>query len=141
MISTEAGAATVRRFYELLKTQDIDGWGELWHPSARLVVLYPAEGFPSVIEGKDSIVAGFRDLIGIYESYESELTRLYPAADSDAVCVEYSVRAQLVGGDEYTNENIAVFLFDDDLIREYRDYFDPRRFQMVVDALSSATNG
>jgi uncharacterized protein len=28
-----------------------------------------------------------------------------------------------------------VFLFEDGLIREYHDYFDPRRFQVVVDAL------
>jgi ketosteroid isomerase-like protein len=138
MISTEARTATVRRFYELLDRKDVDAWGELWHPSARLVVLYPAEGFPAAIEGREAIVAGFRDLIGIYESYESQLTGLYPAADSDAVCVEYSVRASMTGGGEYTNENIAVFRFDGELIREYRDYFDPRRFQAVVDALAAA---
>lgn len=98
----------------------------------------PAEGFPAAIEGRDSIVAGFRDLIGIYESYESELTGLYPAVDSDAVCVEYSVRAGMTGGGKYTNDNIAVFRFDAELIREYRDDFDPRRFQVVVDAMAKA---
>jgi ketosteroid isomerase-like protein len=60
---------------------------------------------------------------------------VYPAADSDAVCVEYRNRAILVGGTEYTNDNIAVFLFQDGLISAYHDYFDPRRFQIVVDAL------
>jgi ketosteroid isomerase-like protein len=138
MISTEARTATVRRFFELLDRTDVETWGELWHPSARLVVLYPADGFPAAIEGRDSIVAGFRDLIGIYESYQSQLTGLYPAADSDAVCVEYSVSASMTGGGEYTNDNIAVFRFDGDLIREYRDYFDPRRFQPVVDAMATA---
>jgi ketosteroid isomerase-like protein len=39
MISTEARTATVRRFYELLDRKDVDTWGDLWHPSARLVVL------------------------------------------------------------------------------------------------------
>jgi uncharacterized protein len=138
MISTEARTATVRRFYELLERKDVDAWGELWHPSAQLVVLYPPEGFPTAIEGRDSIVAGFRDLIGIYQSYESQLTNLYLAVDSDAVCVEYSVHARLTGGGEYTNDNLAVFRFDAELIREYRDYFDPRRFQVVVDAIAKA---
>ena len=138
MISAEARTATVRRFFELLDRKDVETWGELWHPSARLVVLYPPEGFPAAIEGRDSIVAGFRDLIGIYESYRSRLRRLYPAADSDAVCVEYSVRARMTGGGEYTNDNLAVFRFDGELIREYRDYFDPRRFQLVVDAMATA---
>jgi uncharacterized protein len=78
MISVEARTATVRRFFELLDRKDVETWGRLWHPSARLVVLYPAEGFPDAIEGRDSIVAGFRDLIGIYESYQSQLTGLDP---------------------------------------------------------------
>lgn len=43
--------------------------------------------------------------------------------------------ATLVGGLRYTNRNIAVFRFDDGLIGAYHDYFDPRRFQAVVDAL------
>ncbi len=34
-----------------------------------------------------------------------------PAADSDAVCVDYSNTAVLVGGTNYTNDNIAVFRF------------------------------
>ena len=125
----------VRRFYELLARKDIAGWGELWHEDGRLVVPYPAEGFPSLIEGKATIVAGFETLFANFASFESELTGLYAAADSDAVCVEYRNRATLVGGTDYTNDNITVFLFRDGLISAYHDYFDPRRFQTVVDAL------
>jgi uncharacterized protein len=137
MTSNSSGASVVQRFYQLLNDKNIDAWGDLWHQSAQIVVLYPAEGFPSLIDGKEAIVAGFRDLIGIYESFQATLTGLYPAADSDAVCVEYSARAVLVDGGEYTNDNIAVFRFEGELIREYRDYFDPRRFQVVVDALAA----
>jgi ketosteroid isomerase-like protein len=125
----------VRRFYELLARKDINGWGELWHEDGRIVVPYPAEGFPSLIEGKATIVSGFETLFANFDSFESELTGVYPAADSDAVCVEYRNRATLVGGTDYTNDNIAVFLFQDGLISAYHDYFDPRRFQVVVDAL------
>jgi hypothetical protein len=41
----------------------------------------------------------------------------------------------LTDGTEYTNDNIAVFRFEDGLISAYHDYFDPRRFQTVVDAV------
>jgi ketosteroid isomerase-like protein len=102
MTSNSSGASVVQRFYQLLNDKNIDAWGDLWHQSAQIVVLYPAEGFPSLIDGKEAIVAGFRDLIGIYESFQATLTGLYPAADSDAVCVEYSARAVLVDGGEYT---------------------------------------
>ncbi|MER8820722.1 hypothetical protein NKH70_13015 [Mesorhizobium sp. M0991] len=44
----------------------------------------------------------------------------------------------LIGGTEYTNNNIAIFRFKRGLISAYHDYFDPRRFQVVVDALAKA---
>jgi ketosteroid isomerase-like protein len=51
------------------------------------------------------------------------------------VIVEYKPRATLVDGTVYTNSNIAVFRFENGLVSAYHDYFDPRRFQVVVDAL------
>jgi ketosteroid isomerase-like protein len=70
-----------------------------------------------------------------FETFDVRITGLYPAADSDAVIVEYDVRATLRGGTVYTNANIAVFRFTGERIRAYHDYFDPRRFQAVVAAL------
>ncbi len=84
---------------------------------------------------QDEIVTAFHDLFNNFEVFEIELSGVYPAADSDAVGVEYIPRATLVGGSKYTNDNIAVFRFRDGLISDYHDYFDPRRFQSVVDQL------
>jgi ketosteroid isomerase-like protein len=133
--SGPAHVHAVREFFELLHQKDIEAWGELWHEQGRIIVPYPAEGFPTSIEGKAEIVSGFQTMFANFDTFESEITGVYPAADSDAVCVEYRNNATLVGGTVYTNENIAVFRFEDGLIREYHDYFDPRRFQTVVDAL------
>jgi len=63
-----------RRFFELLGEKDIDAWGELWHPEARITIPYPAEGFPTSIDGKAEIVAGFRTLFANFESFEAELS-------------------------------------------------------------------
>jgi ketosteroid isomerase-like protein len=87
-----------------------------------------------VIAGKAAIVAGFQGLFSGFAVFSSTLTAVYPSADSSAVCVEYRNLAVLTNGTEYTNENIAVFRFADGLISEYHDYFDPRRFQVVIDA-------
>ena len=132
-------AEVVKRFYGLLAEKDVEAWGELWHPDAVITVPYPAEGFPTRIEGREQILDGFRVLMANFESFDSDLSGIYPAADSDAVCVEYRNTATLVGGVEYTNDNIAVFRFEGSLIREYHDYFDPRRFRVVVDALTGDT--
>jgi ketosteroid isomerase-like protein len=125
----------VRRFFELMHRKEIDTWGELWAQDGRIIVFYPPEGFGTSIDGKAAIMKGFRDLFANFQNFDYELTGLYPAADSDAVVVEYTPRATLVDGTEYTNRNIAVFRFKDGLIDAYHDYFDPRRFQAVVDRL------
>jgi ketosteroid isomerase-like protein len=128
-------AGIAREFFRLLSEKDVSAWGELWHPDAVVTVPYPADDFPAEIRGKDEIVGGFHGLMANFDTFQATLTGLYPAADSDAVCVEYRNVARLRNGVEYTNDNIAVFRFRDGLITEYHDYFDPRRFQVVVDAL------
>jgi len=125
----------VRKFFELMHRKEIEAWGELWNEDGRIIVFYPPEGFGTSIDGKAEILKAFRGLFANFQSFNYELTGLYPAADSDAVVVEYKPRATLVGGTEYTNSNIAVFRFKNGLIAAYHDYFDPRRFQVVVDAL------
>lgn len=125
----------VRRFFELMRAKDIDAWGELWAPSGRILVPYPPDGFAPSIDGKEAIVAGFRTLFANFDTFDYELTAVHPAAGSDAVTVEYEVDARLRDGTLYRNRNIAVFHFDGDLITAYHDYFDPRLFQRVVDAL------
>jgi uncharacterized protein len=136
--SSAAGADVVRRFFQLLSEKDVPTWGELWHDEAVITVPYPATDFPHSIEGKDEIVTGFAGLMGNFETFTATIDAIYPAADSDAVVVEYRNQATIVGGVVYTNDNIAVFRFRDGLISEYHDYFDPRRFQVVVDALPQA---
>lgn len=130
-----AYARSAVRFFELLGAKDVETWADLWHPRARITVPYPAEGFPELIDGKEAIVTGFRALFANFESFHAEITGVYPAGDSDAVVVEYRNDALLKDGTAYTNDNIAVFRFTDGLISEYHDYFDPRRFQVVLDAL------
>ena len=131
----ESNLTVVRKFFELMHRKEIDAWGDLWSEDGRILVFYPPKDFGTSIDGKAEILRGFRTLFGNFETFDTELTAIYPAADSDAIVVEYDVRAKIRSGAEYTNRNIAVFRFQDGLIKAYHDYFDPRRFQIVVDAL------
>jgi ketosteroid isomerase-like protein len=130
-----AQLATVRAFFDLMHRKEIEAWGELLASDGRILVPYPPEGFGTSVDSKAAILSAFRQLFAGFETFDATLTGIYPAADSDAICVEYAVRAVMIGGAEYTNTNIAVFRFEAALIKTYHDYFDPRRFQAVVDAL------
>ncbi|MER9236745.1 nuclear transport factor 2 family protein [Mesorhizobium sp. M0622] len=127
---------TVRKFFDLMHRKDIEAWGNLW--ADRILVFYPPAGFGTSIDGKVAILAAFRRLFDNFESFDPQLTAIYPAADSDAIVVGHKNRAVLIGGTEYTNSNIAAFRFEKSPINAYHDYFDPRRFQVVVDALAKA---
>jgi ketosteroid isomerase-like protein len=134
-ITGTGNIATIYSFYDLLGHKELKGWARLWQEDGKIVVPYPPQGFPSVIDGKQDITTGFNALFGNFRTFHAAITAVYPAADSDAVVVEYRNDAILNNGTRYTNDNIAVFQFTDGLISEYHDYFDPRRFQAVVDAL------
>ncbi|HSW81613.1 MAG TPA: nuclear transport factor 2 family protein [Candidatus Saccharimonas sp.] len=125
----------VKKFYQLLSENRIPEWLELWHDDGKIIVPYPAKGFAPLIDGKDAIRTTFNGLFDNFERFDSNITGIYDDPDTNAVCVEYKNDAMLKNGTPYTNDNIAVFIFRDGLISEYHDYFDPRRFQTVVDAL------
>ncbi|MEX1656934.1 nuclear transport factor 2 family protein [Streptomyces pseudovenezuelae] len=129
-----ANTGTVHRFFASLREKDIEAWGELWHERGAITLAQPVEGYPSRIERKDDIVAACRKLFTTCEALDAELTGVHPAVNSDAVCVQYTVHAKLVSGAAYTNDHIAVFRFEDGLIRAFHDSFDARRLKDAVDA-------
>jgi uncharacterized protein YndB with AHSA1/START domain/ketosteroid isomerase-like protein len=127
----------IHRFFELMKSKDIDGWARLWADDGAIWVCYPPAGFPDSIKGRDQIVAGFRQLFRHFGTYDYRIKSTYQTTDPDVVIVEWNVSATLPGrGTTYRGNNITVFRFRHGLIADYHDYFDPRKFQIVVDALS-----
>jgi ketosteroid isomerase-like protein len=89
-------ADVARRFYERLNANDIDGCAELWADDARIVVPYPPDGFPGEIAGKETIVAGFHDLFGVYRRFVAELLDVWPGQDPNVAIVRYRPHAELV---------------------------------------------
>jgi ketosteroid isomerase-like protein/uncharacterized protein YndB with AHSA1/START domain len=133
--ATSIGA--IHRFFELMKAKDIDGWARLWADDGTIRVCYPPQGFPDAIEGRDQIVAGFRQLFRHFGTYDYQIESIYQTADLDVVIVEWDATATLPErGTTYRGHNITVFRFRRGLIVDYHDYFDPRKFQVVVDAIA-----
>jgi uncharacterized protein len=132
-----ANVAAITAFFERMHEKDIDAWGRLWHPNARIVVEYPPTGFPSEINGRDEITGGFRELFAHFSSYDATIRAIYETLDPNIIVVEWDVRAVLAkAGEVYRGNNITVFKFEGGLIRTYNDYFNPLKFEAVVRAIS-----
>jgi ketosteroid isomerase-like protein len=127
----------VESFFARMRAKDIDGWIQLWAEDGKILIPYPPQGagFPPRIEGRDNILAGFRQLFAHFERYDCETLGTYPSVDPNYIVVEWSVRAHLTTGLVYRGENITVFRFRDGLIAEYHDYFNPELFRPVVEAI------
>ena len=130
--------STVRSFFEYMHAKNIDAWADLWHNDARIIVEYQPQGFPPLIEGREQIIPGFRQLFSNFETYDYEITALYETVDANRIIVEWNVAAKLKSnGDVYEGNNITVFILRDGKIFEYHDYFNPEKFAKVVDQLPS----
>jgi ketosteroid isomerase-like protein/uncharacterized protein YndB with AHSA1/START domain len=137
--ASEGAASTgaIHQFFALMKSKDIDRWAKLWADDGTIHVCYPPQGFPDSIKGRDQIVAGFRQLFRHFGTYDYRIKATYMTTDPDVVIVEWDVSATLPDrGTTYRGNNITVFRFRNGLIADYHDYFDPRKFQIVVDSLS-----
>jgi ketosteroid isomerase-like protein len=138
-MSEDLNVETVHRFFELMHVKDIDAWAELWADDAHIDVFYPPEGFPSTIDGKAEIVAGFHRLFANFETFDYTIRALYRTDDPEVVVVESSITARVAStGDLYQADPIYVIRFRDGKIVEHHDYFDPRRFAVVVAAMAEA---
>jgi ketosteroid isomerase-like protein len=134
----DTNIGSVRRFFDFMHAKDIDGWAALWANDGQILVAYPPDGFPDSIKGLDQIAAGFRQLFAHFGTYDFLIKALYPATDPDIVIVEWDVTASLPAQNQiYRGNNITVFKFRAGLIAEYHDYFDPRKFQVVVNSLAA----
>jgi ketosteroid isomerase-like protein len=126
---------TVRAFFRFLDEKNIDAWAALWDEKGRILVPYPPAGFPDTIDGAAQIVRGFEHLFAHFGEFDATIRALYPGLDPNVVVVEYDVTATLPARDEiYRGNNVAIFEFQRGKIIAYHDYFDPRKFQVVVDA-------
>jgi uncharacterized protein len=134
--SPDTNADVVRTFFELMRTKDIDAWGDLWAEDCRIIVPYPPQGFPSRIVGKANLVSGFRRLFSNFETYDYDIRALYRTDNPAVIVVEWHVSAKIAStGELYEGDNITVFHLENGRIVEYHDYFDPNRFGAVVAAL------
>jgi uncharacterized protein len=134
----EQNLSIIHRFFSLLHEKDIARWSTLWDDNGRIWVPYPVAGFPTTIEGKTQIVAAFQQLFAGFVSFDPHIVDIYPTLDPDVIVVEWSGSAQLrATGQMYQSNPITVFKFRGGRIVTYHDYFNPEKFQVVVDALNA----
>src|SRR4051812_47570652 len=70
----------------------------LWTDDGRYEVVYPIEGMPPVVEGRDALMAVFGGFAQAMTKWAREDVRFHQTLDPDVAIVEYTLRAELVDG-------------------------------------------
>lgn len=96
---------------------------ELWTEDGHYEVVYPVEGMPAVVEGREALVAVFGGFAQAMTTWGRENVRFHQTLDPDVAIVEYTMRAELVDGSVYDNRLILRFTFRDGRFAEVLEYY------------------
>lgn len=65
-----------------------------------------------------------------FREVHSEIRRVYECGDS--AVLEWTTRGRTTAGADITYEGVSIADFEDDRIRRFRSYFDPRRLGAAI---------
>jgi ketosteroid isomerase-like protein len=96
---------------------------ELWADDGRYQVVYPIEGMPPVIEGREALHAVFSGFAAALSNVDRSEVRFHQTLDPEVAIAEYRLRADVVDGTTYDNRLILRFTFRDGRFAEVVEYY------------------
>jgi ketosteroid isomerase-like protein len=96
---------------------------DLWTDDGRYQVVYPVEGMPAVVEGREALRAVFGGFAAAMTAIDRSEIRFHQTLDPDVAIAEYRMRADLVDGSVYDNRLILRFTFRDGRFAEVLEYY------------------
>ncbi|CAA9463396.1 MAG: hypothetical protein AVDCRST_MAG12-9 [uncultured Rubrobacteraceae bacterium] len=116
----------------LFSAKRFEEWVELWDPEGRFVVMYPVEGMPATIEGRDALLANFGGLAGAVGEIRVSTTEFHQTTDPDVAFVEYAMHMDLPDGGAYDNRMAGRLTFRDGRLLEIREYYNYPNYERFL---------
>src|SRR5262245_24503388 len=102
----ERNEALWHEWHDRIAAGRVEDAFDLWTDDGRYVVVYPVEGVPPVVEGREALVGVFGGFVQVIAHWGREDVRFHQTLDPDVAIVECTIRAQLVDGSTYENRLI-----------------------------------
>jgi ketosteroid isomerase-like protein len=106
---------------------DADALRPMLGDAAVLEFPYAPPGLPSRIEGGAAVVEALRLTSTLFSQFEIAPKASFASPDSEAVLFQCESRGIRVDGGAYANRYVILFVFHEDNIQLWREYFDPLR--------------
>ena len=132
----ERNEAVWREQAALLFAKRVDEAFAHWHEDARYEAVYPVDGLPAVVEGRDALAQMFAALVSAGERIQSLDYAFHQTADPAVAFVEERFVMDLAGGGRFDNRVSMRITFRDGLIAEMVEYADRRAVEELLRRLA-----
>jgi uncharacterized protein len=123
-VNQKMNQETVEAFFTALETGKFAILREIFAEDARQLMPYAWGSFPTSFEGKEGIYQQYSSLPKIFGKMSFPRT-IYATENPDVVFVQFKGDIEIKAGGRYQNDYIGIFKFEQGLIKEYWEYFNP----------------
>lgn len=122
--AVETNRDKVEAYFVALETGRFEALREIFAEDAKQLMPYSFGDFPSSFEGREGIYRQYSSLPEIFGKMAFPRT-IYPTENPDVLFVQFSGDIEIKAGGRYQNDYIGIFKFENGLIKEYTEYFNP----------------
>lgn len=129
----------LRNSLDTFLAKDMKGWSELCAEDVVAEFPFAPEGSPAKFEGREALYNYLKDYPSFIDVKSIPKLKIYGTDDANVAIAEWSASGVVIGsGNPYEMSYATFVTFRDDLIVNYREYWNPQAFQKAMSGGSFA---
>ncbi len=129
MSTTSSAVELFRHSLETFLAKDMEGWSLLCADDVVAEFPFAPEGSPRRLEGREALYEYLRNYPSAINVRSIPSLRIYPTDDPNVAIAEWSASGEvLTNGNAYEMSYATFVTFKDELIVNYREYWNPLAF-------------
>ena len=114
-------------------SKDMKAWSELCHENVVCEFPFAPEGMQARFEGRAAIYEYLKNYPNYIDVKSLPTLKIYPTNDENVAIAEWSVSGVVISnGNPYEMKYATFVTFQDGLIINYREYWNPQAFQKAM---------
>lgn len=123
-INQRSNRDAVEAYFTALETGKFEVLREIFAEDARQIMPYSFGDFPRSFDGREGIYNQYRSLPETFSKMSFPRT-IYPTENPNVLFVQFKGDIEIRSGGRYQNDYVGIFRFENGLIQEYTEYFNP----------------
>jgi hypothetical protein len=123
----------LRNSLDTFLAKDMKGWSALCAENVVAEFPFAPEGMQTRFEGREALYAYLKDYPSYIDVKSLPMLKIYSTDDANVAIAEWSASGVVIGnGNPYEMRYATFVTFENDLIVNYREYWNPQAFQKAM---------